>query len=201
MGRMPVGIYLYPVGEPHTMSKPNEKRNPTNKPTGKQPPTKPPEKQSLKIKKPEKPVMWKIPRRDNRRVPEIDLNMLRDSLGYLVAAATDARDPYDNIRAIDKIISYERAMLKYLDIYDGPYPELFIRMRKDLDRARNICNVQTGDWKDTNQICSLLFDDLLLIAVSEGLITINSGMFNPSIFRSDEGRNLGRLPTAADVDD
>jgi hypothetical protein len=74
-------------------------------------------------------------------------------------------------------------------------------MRKSLNNARNICNIQTGDWKDTSQICSILFDDLLYIAVSEGLITINSGMFNASIFRSDEGRNLGSLPTAADMND
>ncbi len=178
------------------MSKPNvepEKRKP--RPSMKkddQPPKKRVNDESMKT--------WRIPKREKKSPYEIDLDMLRDSLGYLVAAATDARDPYDNVRAIDKIISYERAMLKYLDIFEDPYPKLFDRMRKNLNEARNICNIQTGDWKDTNQICSLLFDDLLFIAVSEGLITINSGMFNPSIFRSDEGRNLGSLPTAADID-
>jgi hypothetical protein len=178
-------------------------------PNGKQPPTKSaPKSQPAKAsenrdgaRKPEKHIVWKTPHRENRKTPEIDVDMLRDSLGYLVAAATDARDPYDTVRSVDKIISYERAMLKYLKIYDGPYPDLFDQMRKSLNNARNICNIQTGDWKDTSQICSILFDDLLYIAVSEGLITINSGMFNASIFRSDEGRNLGSLPTAADMND
>jgi len=164
-----------------------------------------PNKNPIEIDKP-------IPAREilEKKATATDVDMLRDSLGYLIAAATDAREVYDIIRSIDKIISYEKAMLKLLGryqlyeyVFDGKYNSVERRkiggMRNSLINARNICQIATGDWKDSMAICSNLFDDLLNIAVIEGLITLNNTMFNPTLFRSDESRNLGQLPSTTDI--
>lgn len=129
-----------------------------------------------------------------------DIDMMRDSLGYLFAAATDAKETYDIIRSVDKIISYEKAMLKYLQRYPR-YETKFNRMREQLKKALDICNITTGDWKDSNHICSNIFDDLLDIAVDESLVMISNTMFNPTLFRSTEDRNYGGMRQASDMEE
>jgi hypothetical protein len=117
-----------------------------------------------------------------------DIGELQDTLGVIIASYTYLFDPWARVEEVNHMITYEGAILQGLGRFnktsnDGKttYRDLFTHFRKKWQTAVELFEQDHGGWKDSIKIVSELRDQLLRIAVTEGLITLSSDMFTIQI--------------------
>jgi hypothetical protein len=117
-----------------------------------------------------------------------DIGELQDTLGVIIASYTYLFDPWARVEEVNHMITYEGAILQGLGKFnqvsmDGKttYRDLFTHFRSRWQKAVELFEQDHGGWKDSLKIISELRDNLLRIAVSEGLITLSSDMFTIQI--------------------
>jgi len=115
-----------------------------------------------------------------------DISEMRESLGNIVASCCYHYDALSQVRMVDNMIAFEKAMLKKLKRYNKSidkqgttYKIIFDDMRMKWAKSLDHWNTM-GDWKTTWKITSELYDQLLSIALEEDLITLNKELFNLS---------------------
>jgi len=132
-----------------------------------------------------------------------DIGELQDTLGVIIASYTYLFDPWARVEEVNHMITYEGAILQGLGKFnnvsmDGrtTYRELFAHFRTRWQKAVELFEQDHGGWKDSLKIISELRDNLLRIAVSEGLITLSSDMFTIQIPQMPGGQSAqGGAPT------
>jgi len=132
-----------------------------------------------------------------------DIGELQDTLGVIIASYTYLFDPWARVEEVNHMITYEGAILQGLGKFnnvsmDGrtTYRELFAHFRTRWQKAVELFEQDHGGWKDSLKIISELRDNLLRIAVSEGLITLSSDMFTIQIPQMPGGQGAqGGAPT------
>lgn len=132
-----------------------------------------------------------------------DIGELQDTLGVIIASYTYLFDPWARVEEVNHMITYEGAILQGLGKFnnvsmDGrtTYRDLFTHFRTRWQKAVELFEQDHGGWKDSLKIISELRDNLLRIAVSEGLITLSSDMFTIQIPQMPGGQNAqGGAPT------
>jgi hypothetical protein len=117
-----------------------------------------------------------------------DIGELQDTLGVIIASYTYLFDPWARVEEVNHMITYEGAILQGLGKFnnmspDGvnTYRQLFTAFRVKWQKAVESYEQEHGGWKDSIKIVSELRDNLLRIAVNEGLITLSSDMFTIQI--------------------
>lgn len=111
-----------------------------------------------------------------------DISQLKDALGTIIATYTYMTEPISVLKETDLMIRYELAMLDALDKLDTPvtndmtYRELFRLFRQEWYKAMNIYSANTS-WKDAFMLCSGLLDNLMRIAVKEGLVDLSTSYY------------------------
>ena len=117
-----------------------------------------------------------------------DIGELQDTLGVIIASYTYLFDPWARVEEVNHMITYEGAILQGLGKFDNisadgknTYRQLFLHFRKRWQTAVENYEQDHGGWKDSIKIVSELRDQLLRIAVNEGLITLSSDMFTIQI--------------------
>lgn len=130
-----------------------------------------------------------------------DIGELQDTLGVIIASYTYLFDPWARVEEVNHMITYEGAILQGLGRFnklsgDGKttYRELFAYFRKRWQVAVEKFEQDHGGWKDSLKIISELRDNLLRIAVSEGLITLSSDMFTIQIPQMPSMPQGGQAP-------
>lgn len=119
---------------------------------------------------------------------KVDISELREVLGTITASYTYFQDPFSTVKETDIMIRYEGAMLDAMGRFDEfadkdetvTYRKLLKNFRVQWAKAVSKYNSQTGDWKDSWIDCSEILDNLMRIAVKEGLISVSAGMYNLS---------------------
>lgn len=117
-----------------------------------------------------------------------DIGELQDTLGVIIASYTYLFDPWARIEEVNHMITYEGSILQGLGRFDAKSPDgnntyrvIFKDFRKRWSNAVELFEQDHGWWKDSLKIVAVLRDDLLRIAVNEGLITLSSDMFTIQI--------------------
>ena len=118
----------------------------------------------------------------------IDIGELQDTLGVIIASYTYIFTPWARIEEVNHMITFEGAILEGLGKWrrrpaGNPYTykEIFASFRTRWSEAVEKFEEDHGGWKDSLKIIGPLRDDLLRIAVNEGLITLSSDMFTIQI--------------------
>jgi hypothetical protein len=119
---------------------------------------------------------------------DADISELREALGAIVANYTFIFEPYSDIKETSLLIRYIGAMLDALNRLDKiadekrnlTYRDLLKEFRSQWKNAVNAYNAVTGAWKDSTILCSELMDNLMRIAVKEGLLSVSREMYNIS---------------------
>lgn len=133
-----------------------------------------------------------------------DIGELQDTLGVIIASYTYLFDPWARVEEVNHMITYEGAILQGLGKFDNKSPDgsntyrrVFKVFRRRWEYAVEKFEQDHGGWKDSIKIISELRDDLLRIAVSEGLITLSSDMFTIQIpqMPGGGGQQQGGAPT------
>ena len=136
-----------------------------------------------------------------------DIGELQDTLGVIIASYTYLFDPWARVEEVNHMITYEGAILQGLGRFDkrspdgkNTYRQVFKHYRSRWQHAVEVFEQDHGGWKDSIKIISELRDDLLRIAVTEGLITLTSDMFTIQIPQmpgggSGGGAQQGGAPT------
>lgn len=117
-----------------------------------------------------------------------DIGELQDTLGVIIASYTYLFDPWARVEEVNHMITYEGAILQGQGKFDNMSPDnknsyrtIFKVFRIKWSRAVELFEQDHGGWKDSLKIIAKLRDDLLRIAVNEGLITLSSDMFTIQI--------------------
>lgn len=117
-----------------------------------------------------------------------DIGELQDTLGVIIASYTYLFDPWARVEEVNHMITYEGAILQGLGRFDNlspdgkyTYRQVFTVFRIKWSNAVEQFEQDHGGWKDSLKIIAKLRDDLLRIAVTEGLITLSSDMFTIQI--------------------
>jgi len=117
-----------------------------------------------------------------------DIGELQDTLGVIIASYTYLFDPWARVEEVNHMITYEGAILQGLGKFDNmspdgknTYRQVFSVFRLKWSNAVEQFEQDHGGWKDSLKVIAKLRDDLLRIAVTEGLITLSSDMFTIQI--------------------
>jgi hypothetical protein len=117
-----------------------------------------------------------------------DIGELQDTLGVIIASYTYLFDPWARIEEVNHMITYEGSILQGLGKFDNmsadkknTYRQVFKVFRDRWLDAMERFEQDHGGWKDSLKIIAPLRDDLLRIAVTEGLITLSSDLFTIQI--------------------
>lgn len=134
-----------------------------------------------------------------------DIGELQDTLGVIIASYTYLFDPWARVEEVNHMITYEGAILQGLGRFNDMSPDgkntyraLFKHFRKEWTDAVELFEQDHGGWKDSLKIISKLRDNLLRIAVHEGLITLSSDMFTiqiPQMPQPGQPGQAGGAPT------
>lgn len=117
-----------------------------------------------------------------------DIGELQDTLGVIIASYTYIFTPWARVEEVNHMITFESAILEGLGKWHKKpigspftYKQIFRVFRHRWENAVEQFEEDHGGWKDSLKIIGPLRDDLLRIAVSEGLITLSSDMFTIQI--------------------
>lgn len=112
---------------------------------------------------------------------EAEWKELKEMLGTYVGRFSYLTAPTDLLRETDRLISFTWAMLVNKDPdNENEYIHEYEKFRKRWEDALEGYEELGGGWKDSWKICSDINDDLLVIMLREGLVTLKKDMFNVS---------------------
>jgi len=136
------------------------------------------------------------------RPSETEWKELKEMLGTYIGRFSYLSGPTDILRECDRLISFTWAMLVNKNPEnEKEYYEEYQKFRTNWNAALEVYEEHSGGWKDSWKSCSEINDDIFVIMLREGLVTLNKSIFNVSRAFPDREEEPRRRKRGEDAED